>query len=151
MKKEITANKEAVKVVKIVKLDNGDDIVCCLSDEKLNEKSGLIKLIKPLLIKYVPQLTPQGFKDYVALIKWAAYTNDEIVTIPIKKILTITNATTEMAKSFTHMAIGYKGLESPRKGSDYNRTMFNKQDNDKVNEIFDEFADTDIDDEETIH
>tara|TARA_B110000285_G_scaffold90762_1_gene104084 strand:- start:2029 stop:2484 length:456 start_codon:yes stop_codon:yes gene_type:complete len=151
MKKEITANKEAVKVVKIVKLDNGDDIVCCLSDEKLNEKSGLIKLIKPLLIKYVPQLTPQGFKDYVALIKWAAYTNDEIVTIPIKKILTITNATTEMAKSFTHMATGYKGLESPRKGSDYNRTMFNKQDNDKVNEIFDEFADTDIDDEETIH
>ena len=151
MKKEITANKEAVKVVKIVKLDNGDDIVCCLSDEKLNEKSGLIKLIKPLLIKYVPQLTPQGFKDYVALIKWAAYTNDEIVTIPIKKILTITNATTEMAKSFTHMATGYKGLESPRKGSDYHRTMFNKQDNDKVNEIFDEFADTDIDDEETIH
>ncbi len=151
MKKEITTNKEAVKVVKIVKLDNGDDIVCCLSDEKLNEKSGLIKLIKPLLIKYVPQLTPQGFKDYVALIKWAAYTNDEIVTIPIKKILTITNATTEMAKSFTHMATGYKGLESPRKGSDYNRTMFNKQDNDKVNEIFDEFTDTDIDDEETIH
>ena len=85
------------------------------------------------------------------IIKWAAYTNDEIVTIPIKKILTITNATTEMAKSFTHMATGYKGLESPRKGSDYNRTMFNKQDNDKVNEIFDEFADTDIDDEETIH
>ena len=56
-----------------------------------------------------------------------------------------------MAKSFKHMVNDYKGLESPRKGNDYNRTMFNKQDNDKVNEIFDEFSDMDKDDDETIH
>ena len=135
--------------VKVIKLDNGDDIVCCFPKDQLNENTGLIRLVKPLLIKYVPQLTPQGFKDYVALIKWAAYTNDEIITIPIKKILTITNATSEMAKSFEHMSNDYQKLEAPRK-DDYKRTMFSKEDNDKVNEIFDEFNDID-DGSGTIH
>lgn len=136
--------------VKVIKLDNGDDIVCAFPENQLDEKTGLIRLVKPLLIKYVPQLTPMGFKDFVALIKWAAYTNDEIITIPIKKILTITNATSEMTKSFEHMAKDYQKLEAPRKDSDYKRSMFSKEDNDKVNEIFDEFSDLN-DGNDTIH
>ena len=135
--------------VKVIKLDNGDDIVCAFPKEQLDEKTGLIRLVKPLLIKYVPQLTPQGFKDYVALIKWAAYTNDEIITIPIKKILTITNASSEMAKSFEHMSNDYQRLEAPRKEDTYKRSMFTQEDNDKVNKIFDEF--NDYDDDGTIH
>src|SRR6056300_706079 len=135
--------------IKVIKLDNGDDIVCAFPKEQLDEKTGLIRLVKPLLIKYVPQLTPQGFKDYVALIKWAAYTNDEIITIPIKKIMTITNASSEMAKSFEHMSNDYQRLEAPRKEDTYKRSMFTQEDNDKVNKIFDEF--NDYDDDDTIH
>ena len=131
--------------VKVIKLDNGDDIVCSFPKEQLEEKTGLIRLVKPLLIKYVPQLTPQGFKDYVALIKWAAYTNDEIITIPIKKILTITNASSEMIKSFEHMSSEYQKLEAPKREDRYKKTMFSKQENAKINEIFDEFND-DFDD-----
>ena len=44
--------------VKVIKLDNGDDIVCAFPEKQLDEKTGLIRLVKPLLIKYVPQLTP---------------------------------------------------------------------------------------------
>ena len=136
--------------VKIIKLDNGDDIVCAFPEKQLDEKTGLIRLVKPLLIKYVPQLTPMGFKDFVALIKWAAYTNDEIITIPIKKILTITNASMEMTRSFEHMSRDYQRLEAPRKEDNYRRTMLSREDNDKVNEIFDEFNDVD-DGNGTIH
>jgi hypothetical protein len=136
--------------VKIIKLDNGDDIVCAFPEKQLDEKTGLIRLVKPLLIKYVPQLTPMGFKDFVALIKWAAYTNDEIITIPIKKILTITNASMEMTRSFEHMSKEYQTLEAPRKEDNYRRTMLSREDNDKVNEIFDEFNDVD-DGNGTIH
>ena len=136
--------------VKIKKLDNGDDIVCAFPEKQLDEKTGLIRLVKPLLIKYVPQLTPMGFKDFVALIKWAAYTNDEIITIPIKKILTITNASMEMTRSFEHMSKEYQTLEAPRKEDNYRRTMLSREDNDKVNEIFDEFSDID-DGNGTIH
>jgi hypothetical protein len=136
--------------VKIIKLDNGDDIVCAFPEKQLDEKTGLIRLVKPLLIKYVPQLTPMGFKDFVALIKWAAYTNDEIITIPIKKILAITNASMEMTRSFEHMSKEYQTLEAPRKEDNYRRTMLSREDNDKVNEIFDEFNDVD-DGNGTIH
>ena len=142
---------QSIMNVKVIKLDNGDDIVCAFPKEQLDEKTGLIRLVKPLLIKYVPQLTPPGFKDYVALLKWAAYTNDEIITIPIKKIMTITNASSEMAKSFEHMSNDYQRLEAPRKDNDYKRSMFTKEDNEKVNEIFDEFSDLDDDGGGTIH
>ncbi len=141
---------QSISKVKIIKLDNGDDIVCAFPEKQLDEKTGLIRLVKPLLIKYVPQLTPMGFKDFVALIKWAAYTNDEIITIPIKKILTITNASMEMTKSFEHMSKEYQTLEAPRKEDNYKRTMLSREDNDKVNEIFDEFSDID-DGNGTIH
>ena len=68
--------------IRIVKLVNGDDIVCSLAPEQLPTKSLILRLVKPLQIKYVSQLTPKGLKDYIALIKWTAYTNDHIISIP---------------------------------------------------------------------
>ena len=58
--------------VKIIKLVSGEDVVTVLPTGKnqLPEKSTLLRLEKPLLIKYVPQMTLTGFKDYIALIKW---------------------------------------------------------------------------------
>ena len=94
--------------VKIIKLINGDDIVCCLAKEQLPEKTPLLRLEKPLQIKYVSQLTPKGLKDYIALIKWASYTNDQIITIPKDKIVTITNATEEMTKSYIEVSKKYE-------------------------------------------
>jgi hypothetical protein len=62
-------NQNTENPIKIVKLINGDDIVCVIPKEQLGENSPLIRLDKPLQIKYVPQLTPTGFRDYIALIK----------------------------------------------------------------------------------
>ena len=73
--------------IKIIKLENGDDIVCSFPEEQLPESHALLRIIKPLQIKYIPQLTPGGFKDYVAMVKWAAYTSDKVITIPKTKIM----------------------------------------------------------------
>ena len=73
--------------IKIIKLENGDDIVCSFPNEQLPESHALLRITKPLQIKYIPQLTPQGFKDYVAMVKWAAYTSDQVITIPKQKIM----------------------------------------------------------------
>ena len=133
--------------IKIIKLVNGDDIVCSFPKKQLEQKSPLIRIVKPLLIKYVPQLTPMGLKDYIALIKWAAYTNDSIITIPKDKILTITNASSEMGKSYEHMANNYDKIEEAKKDDQaYKRTQFSKEDNDKLNEIFDELGDDELND-----
>tara|TARA_B100001057_G_scaffold461621_1_gene513804 strand:- start:866 stop:1300 length:435 start_codon:yes stop_codon:yes gene_type:complete len=139
--------------IKIVKLINGDDIVTVMptGDAQLPDKSILIRLEKPLQIKYVPQITPKGFRDYIALIRWTNYTNDSIVTIPKDKILTITNASPEMAVSYNHIANNYGKMENPKEDKSYQRQPLSAEENHKVNEIFEEFLDNEDDDPPTIH
>jgi hypothetical protein len=127
--------------IRIIKLINGDDIVCSLAKDQLPEKSTLLRIDRPLQIKYVSQLTPKGLKDYIALIKWVAYTNDKIVTIPKDKIMTITNATEEMTKSYLDVALKYERMDLPKRG-EYKPEELSKDENDEFNELWDEFRDT---------
>ena len=52
-------NNEEIKIVKLV---NGEDVICKITKGKsqLPDNAPLIRLEKPLLIKYVPQLSPFG-------------------------------------------------------------------------------------------
>ena len=137
--------------VKIIKLINGDDIVTVLptGDKQLPDNGPLIRLDKPLQIKYIPQITPMGFRDYIALIRWTNYTADKIVTIPKDKIMTITNASLEMAGNYNHIIQNYDKLDKPKQDETYHKKDFSPEENKKLNEIFREFDD----DEEppTIH
>ena len=126
--------------VKIIKLINGDDIVCNLAKEQLPEKTPLLRLDRPLQIKYVSQLTPRGLKDYIALIKWAAYTNDKIITIPKDKIVTITNATEEMTKSYIEVSKKYEKIVVPKR-NEHTIEQLSEEENDEFNELWDEFRD----------
>jgi len=127
--------------IKIIKLDNGDDIVCNLPKEQYEDKHLLLKIEKPLQVKYVPQLTPDGFRDYVALIKWAPYTSDTIVTIPKSKIMTVTSASEEMKASFTNISREYLLAEKVPARRNYESERLTDEQNKKVNEIFDQFDD----------
>jgi hypothetical protein len=138
--------------VKIVKLINGDDIVCVIptGEHQLKDDAPLIRLEKPLQIKYVPQMTPQGFRDYIALIRWTNYTADKIITIPKDKIMTITNASNEMGKSYTEISKNYDTVDVPKKDENYKRKEFSSAENKKINELFAEFDDED-EEEPTYH
>tara|TARA_Y100001972_G_C7378180_1_gene198403 strand:+ start:38 stop:487 length:450 start_codon:yes stop_codon:yes gene_type:complete len=140
--------------IKIIKLINGDDIVCTLPAEQLGEKSPLLRLSKPLQVKYIPQFTAGGLKDYVALIKWSPYTKDFILTIPKDKIMTIVNANMDMTKSYNHMMLSYdksEPLAQKEKPAVFKRERLSDDDNDRVNEIFDEFEDDDFIPKKTVH
>ncbi len=126
--------------IKIIKLINGDDIVCGLAKEQLPDKTPLLRLDRPLQIKYVSQLTPKGLKDYIALIKWAAYTNDKIITIPKDKIVSITNATDEMIKSYIDVSKKYDNIVVPKR-TDQNIEQLSDDENEQFNELWDEFRD----------
>ena len=130
--------KEAVSPIKIIKLINGDDIVCSLPKEQLEAKSPLLRITKPLQVKYVPQLTPQGIKDYVALIKWSPYTKDVIISIPKDKIMSITNANGSMMTSYFHLIKDYDKEEKVQKDDQYERTRLSDGTNKELNEIFDD-------------
>ena len=140
--------------IKIIKLINGDDIVCTLPAEQLGDKSPLLRLSKPLQVKYIPQFTAGGLKDYVALIKWSPYTKDFILTIPKDKIMTIVNANMDMTKSYNHMMLSYdksEPLAQKEKPAVFKRERLSDDDNDRVNEIFDEFEDDDFIPKKTVH
>ncbi len=139
--------------IKIIKLINGDDIVCTLPAEQLGEKSPLLRLSKPLQVKYIPQFTATGLKDYVALIKWSPYTKDAILTVPKDKIMTIVNANLDMSKSYNHMMLSYdksEPLAKKEKPATFKRERLSDADNDNINEIFDEIDD-DFIPKKTIH
>ena len=137
--------------VKIIKLINGDDIVAVLptGDKQLPDNGPLIRLDKPLQIKYVPQITPMGFRDYIALIRWTNYTMDKIVTIPKDKIMTITNASLEMSGSYSEITKNYDNLDKPKRDETYHRKQFSPEENKKLNEIFKELDDEE--EEPTLH
>ena len=137
--------------VKVIKLINGDDIVCNLpeKDKQLPDNSPLLRLERPLQIKYVPQMTPMGFRDYIAMIRWTNYTSDKIVTIPKDKIMTITNASLEMSTSYGEIVKNYDNLDKPKRDENYHRKEFTADENKKINEIFRELDDDE--EEPTIH
>ena len=140
--------------IKIIKLINGDDIVCTLPAEQLGDKSPLLRLSKPLQVKYIPQFTSGGLKDYVALIKWSPYTKDFILTIPKDKIMTIVNANNDMSKSYNYMMTNYEKSEplaQKEKPASFKRERLSDEDNERVNEIFDEFEDDEFIPKKTIH
>ena len=140
--------------IKIIKLINGDDIVCTLPAEQLGDKSPLLRLSKPLQVKYIPQFTAGGLKDYVALIKWSPYTRDFILTIPKDKIMTIVNANNDMSKSYNYMMTNYEKSEplaQKEKPATFKRERLSDEDNDRVNEIFDEFEDDEFIPKKTLH
>ena len=88
----------------------------------------------------ISQLTPKGLKDYIALIKWTAYTNDQIISIPKDKIMTITNATEAMSKSYLDVSSKYDKIEVPKR-EEYKVEEMSTEDNDEFNELWDEFRD----------
>jgi len=140
--------------IKIIKLINGDDIVCTLPAEQLGDKSPLLRLSKPLQVKYIPQFTAQGLKDYVALIKWSPYTKDFVLTIPKDKIMTIVNANNDMSKSYNYMMTNYEKSEPlarKEKPATFKRERLSDEDNERVNEIFDEFEDDEFIPKKTLH
>jgi hypothetical protein len=139
------------QTVKIIKLINGDDIVTVLptGDKQLPDNGPLIRLDKPLQIKYVPQMTPMGFRDYIAMIRWTNYTSDKVVTIPKDKIMTITNASLEMSNSYGEIVKNYDTLDKPKRDENYHRKEFTADENKKINEIFKELDDDE--EEPTIH
>ena len=137
--------------VKIIKLINGDDIVTVMptGEKQLPDNGPLIRLDKPLQIKYVPQMTPMGFRDYIAMIRWTNYTSDKIVTIPKDKIMTITNASSEMSSSYGEITKNYDNLDRPKRDETYHRKEFTPEENKKINEIFKELDDEE--EEPTLH
>ena len=133
-----------MEAIKIIKLINGDDIVCTIPTHLLDEKSPLVKVDRPLQVRYIPAVEANGLKDYVALIKWTSYSDDTIISIPKDKIMTITSAGKAMVNSYLSVSEGYDkaSINAEHNQESYERERGTDELNNKLNEIFDNLDDT---------
>ena len=105
-----------------------------------------------------------GINDYIALVKCVGYTQDQLVTIPKDKILTITNASDDMIKSYRAVVGEYhlgeklhRREDNPRTRKLMDREIMSRMEQDELNnrldDIIDEFTDIADDDikKKTIH
>ena len=90
-------------MVKIIRLVSGEEICCIIPKEQIKDKTNLLRLSEPMLIKYVPQISEFGISDYIALVKWVGFTNDKIITLPKDKIMTIANATEPFTRRYNKL------------------------------------------------
>ena len=90
-------------MVKIIRLVSGEEICCIIPKEQIKDKTNLLRLSEPMLIKYVPQISEFRISDYIALVKWFGFTNDKIITIPKDKIMTIANATEPFTRRYNKL------------------------------------------------
>ena len=141
-----------LNTAKIIKLISGEEICCMLPKEQLNQKSTLLRLAEPMLIKYVPHITQHGVSDYIALVKWVGFTEDKIISIPKDKILTIANATipfTERYKKLVQIDVKQQlpdYIERDLDGNDYDefdkKISVKKEYKEKLNDSLQDIIDT---------
>ena len=125
-------------MVKIIRLVSGEEICCVLPKEQLKDKTNLLRLADPMLIKYIPQISEMGISDYIALVKWVGFTNDKIITIPKDKILTIANATEPFTRRY-HKLVDAMSKQTQKLPSfverDLNDNDYDEYDENKLDDL----------------
>ena len=88
-------------IYKVVKLTNGEDIICSLSDAVVD---GKYEIAYPLKMQVISQLTPMGPVDSLNLSMWMApYTEKICFNIEEQHILLIAEASIGLSKYYEHV------------------------------------------------
>jgi|LWDU01.1.fsa_nt_gi hypothetical protein len=88
-------------IYKVVKLTNGEDLICKLSDAVVD---GKYEIAYPLKIQVISQLTPAGPVESLNLSMWMApYTEKICFNIEPQHILLIAEASIGLSKYYEHV------------------------------------------------
>ena len=126
---------------KIVKLTNGEDIICIVKSE-LGEEC---EISYPLLMQTLPRRTPKGFVESLSLSRWLQpFTEESLFKIKNDKIILMTDASPGLCKYYEYVL---SKIDSPNDNEVFDEKNFSKEeDNDDDEEVYEELsADMDID------
>ena len=100
---------------KIVKLTNGEEIVCQLGDDIDN---GEYKVNFPLKMEVHSVQTKEGPVDSLNLSRWIGpYTEQSIFSIKSDHVLLVANASPGLSRYYEHVIKEIKQLDAPEKRS----------------------------------
>ena len=100
---------------KIVKLTNGEELICEINDVVDN---GEYKINFPLKMEVRSSMTKEGVGDSLNLSRWIGpYTEQSFFSIKTAHVLVIANASEGLSRYYEHMMKEIKKLDDPEKRS----------------------------------
>ena len=100
---------------KIVKLTNGEELICEINDVVDN---GEYKINFPLKMEVRSTVTKEGVVDSLNLSRWIGpYTEQSFFSIKRDHVLVIANASVGLSRYYEHMMKEIKQLDAPKKRS----------------------------------
>ena len=117
---------------KVVKLTNGEEIICQLGDDIDN---GEYKINFPLKMEVHSVLTKEGPVESLNLSRWIGpYTEQSLFLIKSDHVLLVANASPGLSRYYEHVMKEIKQLDTPEKKS----TLDNIDDEDVYDELLEE-------------
>ena len=125
---------------KVLKLLNGEEIICQLSEGIVNDS---YEITHPLKMQVESRLTKQGPVDSLNLSRWIGpYTEQSLFNIKLSHVLTVADASEGLSRYYEHVRNEIVRLDSPK----YRKSL-----DDVTNEeVYDDLL-ADLETEDTIH
>ena len=124
----------------VLKLANGEDIICEVDFEEYNVETELTKRVyeiqNPLLIVHTKEMSPEGMREGLSLSRWfQPFTEQKYFSIPATTVVTSAAASPGLSK--------YYGYVLKRIGDEYDEivTEEKKLDDYSNDDIYDELLD----------
>jgi hypothetical protein len=132
---------------KIMKLTNGEEIVCQMGNEIVNDE---YQLNYPLKIDIRPQMTEKGVVEALNLSRWVgSYTSQSLFSVKTDHVLLVAEASEGLCKYYDHVVKEIKRIEDNSTRSaiaidDYLDDVDNE-------DVYDELLDESLSSDDTIH
>jgi len=132
---------------KIMKLTNGEEIVCQMDDKIVNDE---YQLNYPLKIDVRPQMTEKGVVEALNLSRWVgSYTSQSLFSVKTEHVLLVAEASEGLCRYYDHVVEEIKRIEdkSITKAIAIDDYLDDIDDED----IYDELLDESLSSDDTIH
>tara|TARA_B100001964_G_scaffold215610_1_gene254102 strand:- start:1720 stop:2139 length:420 start_codon:yes stop_codon:yes gene_type:complete len=132
---------------KIMKLTNGEEIVCQMDDKIVNDE---YQLNYPLKIDVRPQMTKKGVVEALNLSRWVgSYTSQSLFSVKTEHVLLVAEASEGLCRYYDHVVEEIKRIEdkSITKAIAIDDYLDDIDDED----VYDELLDKSLSSDDTIH
>ena len=132
---------------KIMKLTNGEEIVCQIDDKIVNDE---YQLNYPLKIDVRPQMTEKGVVEALNLSRWVgSYTSQSLFSVKTEHVLLVAEASEGLCRYYDHVVEEIKRIEdkSITKAIAIDDYLDDIDDED----VYDELLDESLSSDDTIH
>ncbi len=132
---------------KIMKLTNGEEIVCQMDDKIVNDE---YQLNYPLKIDVRPQMTKKGVVESLNLSRWVgSYTSQSLFSVKTEHVLLVAEASEGLCRYYDHVVEEIKRIEdkSITKAIAIDDYLDDIDDED----VYDELLDESLTSDDTIH